>query len=155
MELWSQMWPRITRPVWQGEFANPTRPPAALPVSCSEPEPRTYLTKRTKTYRTIILPVRLSPEEHAAILERAGRACLPPSTYVRHAALAAPLVVRSFVSLAPEDLGQLKRLGNLLNQIARAGWRGRFTRQTEELLAAVLLELKISLRGLSRPVTPP
>lgn len=112
-------------------------------------------TQRTQTHRTIILTTRLSPDEHAAILAAAAQAGLPPSAYLRHAALAAPIIVRSFVSLAPEDLGQLKRLGNLLNQIARAGWRGRFTRQTEEMLAAVLLELRIALRKLSRPVIRP
>jgi len=90
------------------------------------------LTRRPgDAHRTIILTTRLSPDEHAALLDAAARAGLPPSAYLRQAALGANLTVRSFVSLDPEDLVQLKRLGHLLNQIARAGWRGRFSKPME------------------------
>lgn len=109
----------------------------------------------TETNRTIIMTVRVNADEHRTILEAARRADRSPSTFLRHAALSAPITVRTFVSLAPEDLGQLKMLGNLLNQIARAGWRGRFTKPTEDHLAAVLLELKFALRRLSRPKLAP
>lgn len=105
-------------------------------------------------HRTIILTTRVNPEEHALILEAADRAKLPPSTYLRNAAMGSRLTIRTFVSMAPEDVAQLKRLGNLLNQIARSGWRGRFTRQTEELHARVVLELLTVIRRLGSARAP-
>jgi len=106
---------------------------------------------KTEVHRTIILSVRLTPDEHAAIAATASKAELNISTYARAAALAAPITIRTYASLAPEQLAELKRLGNLLNQIARAGWRGRFSRLTDEHLAAVLLELRATFKTLSRP----
>lgn len=111
--------------------------------------------KRTDTHRTIILTLRLNPEEHKSVLAVAAQAALPPSTFARHALLGTQVTTKTYISLAPEDIGQLKRLGNLLNQIARAGWRGRFTQPTEELLASVLMELKIALRKASRTSLAP
>ena len=102
------------------------------------------------THRTILLSTRLNADEHALLLAAAASADLPPSTYLRNAALALPIVVRRTVAMAPEDVAQVKRLGNLLNQIARAGWRGRFAPPTEELFASVLMELRITLRKLTR-----
>ena len=102
-----------------------------------------------------MLTVRLTPQEHAAIIEAAAKATLPPSSYARQAIIGAPVTVKTFVSLAPEDLAQLKRLGNLLNQIARSGWRGRYPQQTAELLAIVSSELRITFRRLSRPTLAP
>lgn len=112
-------------------------------------------TTTTEAHRTIILTTRVNPEEHAVILDAAARTNLPPSTYIRQAALGAPITIRSFVSMAPEELAQLKRLGHLLNQIARSGWRGRFTRPTEELHATVMMELRAAIRKLSRPTPAP
>ena len=113
-------------------------------------------TQNGEQHRTIILTTRVNPEEHALIIEAATRANLPPSTYLRNAAIGAKLSVKSFVSMAPEDVAQLKRLGNLLNQIARAGWRGRFSPATEELYARVMLDLRSVIRQLSgaRPPSP-
>lgn len=108
----------------------------------------------TEHHRTIILTTRVNSEEHALILDAATRANLPPSTYLRNAATNTKLTVRTFVSMAPEDVAQLKRLGNLLNQVARSGWRGRFTRPTEELHARVMLELVTVIRRLGS-VPPP
>lgn len=109
----------------------------------------------TEDHRTLILSIRLTPAEHTVISTAAARATLPISSFVRTAALSLPITIKNFASLAPEDIGQLKRLGNLLNQIARAGWRGRFTPATDELLASVLLELRIALRKLSREIRLP
>lgn len=106
-------------------------------------------------HRRIVLTLRLNQSEHETIMASARAAELPISTFVRCAALAAPITVRKYATLAPEDLSQLKRLGNLLNQIARAGWRGRFSAMTDEHLAAVLVELRIAFRKLSRPVHTP
>ncbi len=150
------MWPRHTRPVWQGEFQNPTRHPAAFSSLAPNPNPRTCLTTETnEKHRTHILSIRLTPEEHAVISAMAASANLTTSAFARAAALAAPITVKTYASLAPEEIAQLKRLGNLLNQIARAGWRGRFTRQTDEHLAAVLVELRIAFKTLSRPSLVP
>ncbi|NBU58319.1 MAG: hypothetical protein EBS23_00785 [Betaproteobacteria bacterium] len=110
--------------------------------------------QNTEQHRTIILTTRVNPEEHALIIEAAARTNLPPATYLRAAALNARLVVRTFATMAPEDLAQLKRLGNLLNQIARSGWRGRFTRPTEELHARVMLELLTVIRRLGSTKSP-
>lgn len=138
------MWPRITRPeFWQGCITNTTRPPAALPGLASNPSPRIVLTdKSTDHHRTIVVTFRLSAAEHADVVLAAQRVNLPPSVYVRHAALAKPLVVKSYDTLAPEDVAQIKRIGNLLNQIARALWRGRCIPATEDHLNAVLAELR-------------
>ena len=108
----------------------------------------------TEHHRTIILTTRVNPEEHALILDAAARAELPPSTYLRSSALGARLVTKSYTRMAQEDLAQLKRLGNLLNQIARSGWRGRFTRPTEELHARVVLELQTVIRRLGSGSAP-
>ena len=108
-------------------------------------------TETNEKHRTHILSIRLTPEEHASIEAIATSADLTTSAYARAAALSAPITVKTYASLAPEELAQFKRLGNLLNQITRAGWRGRFTRQTDEHLAAVLVELRIAFKTLSRP----
>lgn len=113
------------------------------------------MTDRVPDYkRTIVVTFRVSASEHAVLIDAAARAKLPPSTYARHAALSVPITVKVFQSFAPEDVAQLKRLGNLLNQIARAIWRGRFFPATEAHLGAVLAELRQVLRTLMhvRPV---
>lgn len=106
-------------------------------------------------HRNTILTVRLSSSERHRITEAALTANLSPSAFVRAVALSNPVTIRKYVSVAPEDLAQLKRLGNLLNQIARAGWRGRFSSATDEHLAAVLVELRIAFRKLSQPRATP
>lgn len=98
--------------------------------------------KSAEHHRTIVVTFRLSAAEHADVVLSAQRVNLPPSVYVRHAALAQPLIVNSYDTLAPEDAAQIKRLGNLLNQIARALWRGRCVPATEDHLNAVLAELR-------------
>lgn len=101
-------------------------------------------------HRTLILTVRLTAAERQHIVEAAKAAETTPSGFVRDAALGNPVTLRTYVSLSPEDLSQLKRLGHLLNQIARAGWRGRFTPAADEHLNATLTELRIAFRKLSR-----
>ena len=103
----------------------------------------------TGTHRTIVFTLRLTPEEHRALLAAAASAATPPSTFARSLVLGRPQRHHTYVRIAPEDIGQIKRLGNLLNQIARAGWRDRFTQPTNELLDSVLTDLKTTLRTLS------
>jgi hypothetical protein len=107
--------------------------------------------KSTEHHRTIVVTFRLSASEHADIVLAAKQVNLPPSVYVRHAALAKPLVVKSYNTLAPEDVAQLKRLGNLLNQIARAIWRGRIFPATEQHLGAALAEIRHLLATILSP----
>lgn len=113
------------------------------------------MTKQTPdSKRTIIITFRMSAGELSALKTAADRARLSPSAYIRHAALSIPIRVRSFLSLSPGDIAQLKRLGNLLNQIARGIWRGRFERTTEIALGEVLSELRTLLEAVPRPTDP-
>ncbi len=110
------------------------------------------MTKQTvDNKRTIIITFRVNAAELGSLQQAAARARLSPSAYIRHAALSIPIRVKAFLSLDPADVAQLKRLGNLLNQIARALWRGRFERTTEIALREVLAELRSALRATPRP----
>ena len=150
------MWPRITcGRVWQGRNPNPDCQQSRFRSFAPNVNPRNGLTKQTsETKKTIIITFRVSAAEHAVLQDAANRAKLSPSAYIRHAALSIPIRVRSFLTLSPGDVAQLKRLGNLLNQVARASWRGRFGHTTEIALREVLSELRTLLVAVPRPTDP-
>jgi uncharacterized protein (DUF1778 family) len=82
--------------------------------------------------------VRYSDAERKAIKARALDAEMTTSDFIRHSALGAPVHVVKLERLHPADLNQIKRLGNLLNQIARAMHRGRMVRGTLRHLGEVM-----------------
>ncbi|MGO8868135.1 MAG: plasmid mobilization protein [Alphaproteobacteria bacterium] len=82
-----------------------------------------------KRARTKHLTIRLTPEERAAIDQAADRAGLTPGSYARQAVLGAPAPRQ--VRKPPVErqelarlLGELGRVGNNLNQLARAANTG-------------------------------
>ena len=142
------MWPRKTRAGYLAERLREPHPATGCASRpCSEPEPPDRMTTTHEdNHRTINLNIRLNADEHSAIARSAERLALPLSTYARNTLLGIPVTIKNYTALAPEDIGQLKRLGNLLNQIARAGWRGRYTQSSDQVLDAVLNELQGLLR---------
>jgi hypothetical protein len=75
--------------------------------------------------RKIILPVRLTAEEHAEITAKAGAASLSAGGFLRACALGQ--VTQGTKRRAPADraileqaIAELRRVGNNINQIARA-----------------------------------
>ncbi|KAB2914559.1 MAG: MobC family plasmid mobilization relaxosome protein [Hyphomicrobiaceae bacterium] len=98
------------------------------------------------TKRDRLKVIRCSRAELAAIEARATAAGLNASDFIRRAALGHPVEIIKLERLHPADLAQLKRLGNLLNQIARAMHRGRLFRGTIEHAEAVMDELRLIIR---------
>jgi uncharacterized protein (DUF1778 family) len=105
------------------------------------PNGESALDKLTNTdKRNMAIRVRYTFDERQAIVAKATEAGLTTSEFVRHAALGAPIKVVRLERLHPADLKQIKRLGNLMNQIARAIHRGRFLKGTLSHLDEVLDE---------------
>lgn len=98
------------------------------------------------TNRDKLKAIRCSRAELAAIEARARDAGLNASDFIRRAALGHPVEVIKLERLHPADLAQLKRLGNLLNQIARALHRGRIFRGTIDHVEAVTGDLSAIIR---------
>lgn len=97
--------------------------------------------------RTMVLKVRLSPGEHRVLLERAGECGKGTSTYVREVALGSVPRARPR-RIEQQVVHQLARLGNNLNQLARAA---NATRRVElsQRLAQVLAEIETAIRRLT------
>ena len=95
------------------------------------------------------IDIRVSPGELADIKQRALKTERSVSDFVRAAALDEPIAIKTYKHLDPHDLAQLKRLGNLLNQIAAKMHTVRIDGSTAFLLHSVLDDLrKIVLREL-------
>lgn len=90
--------------------------------------------------RNNTIHVRYTLDERRAIVAKATEAGLTTSDFVRNAALGAPIKVVKLERLHPAELNQIKRLGNLMNQIACAMHRGRFLKGTLSHLDEVLHE---------------
>ncbi len=95
--------------------------------------------------RTLIRGVRFSPAEWATVEEQASLSGQPPTRYVREAALGAELRARPG-ALDREAVYHLARLGNNLNQVAKALNEGRGAGD----VAGVLAELRQLLGELRR-----
>lgn len=67
--------------------------------------------------RKFNLNIRLNATELADLRRTAGMTGLPLSTFARRSLLGTPLTVTRWYALAPTDVTELKRLGNLLNQM--------------------------------------
>lgn len=92
------------------------------------------------------LEIRVSAEELERIQQRAVNADKSVSDFVRAVALDKPLVIKTYDRLDPADLAQVKRLGNLLNQIALATHTGCADGGTSLLLDAVLQDVRALVR---------
>ena len=93
-----------------------------------------------KATRTIRTTVRLSPEEHQALKERATDCGRQISTYMRETALGATPRARPH-RIEREAIHQLARVGNNLNQLARAAnttGRVELSQRLDEVLQEVL-----------------
>ena len=74
---------------------------------------------QTKVYRTIIRSARFTPQEWAAVEERAAAVRLSPSRFLRFTALGTPLGRR----VDAEAVVALNRLGVVLNNAVRVAIR--------------------------------
>ena len=93
-----------------------------------------------KAVRTIRTTVRLSPQEHQALKERATDCGRQISTFMRESALGAIPRQRQ-PRIEREAVHQLARVGNNLNQLARAAnttGRAELSRRLDEVLQEVL-----------------
>ena len=91
----------------------------------------------TQIYRTVIRSARFTPEEWAAVEERAATVGLSPSRFLRHVALGAPLGHR----INQQAVTALNRLGVNLNNLMRLAFRSG-----QPLLAAEAADLLKQLR---------
>ena len=69
-----------------------------------------------KSPRTCIIPFRVTPEEKTKIIEKAFTSYREPSMYLRDCALNKQIIV---VPGAEQIAGELRRIGNNLNQLTR------------------------------------
>jgi len=69
--------------------------------------------------RGLIVAARVSPDERAAIEERAAASNRELSDFLREQALTGKVLVRAFNTLSAIDRHDLARIGSNLNQIAR------------------------------------
>jgi mobilization protein NikA len=92
---------------------------------------------QAKTYRTVIRSARFTPEEWAAVEQRAEAARLSPSRFLRFTALGTPLGRR----VNTEAVVALNRLGVVLNNAVRLALRSG-----QPLLAAEIKEVLDQLR---------
>jgi mobilization protein NikA len=90
-----------------------------------------------KIFRTIIRSVRFTPEEWAAVQERAAVARLSPARFLRYVALGTPLGQRVNV----DAIGALNRAGAVLNNCVRLA-----IRNDQPLLASEAREVLALLR---------
>lgn len=78
--------------------------------------------KQARQKRDQFLRVRLTPDEHSAVVARAAQAGMPLSDYVRHMLIHGRVrIVQSSPVLSMEAILALNRLGVNLNQLARIG----------------------------------
>jgi mobilization protein NikA len=94
-------------------------------------------TPQARTYRTVIRSTRFTPDEWAAVQERAGAARLSPARFLRFAALGTPLGRR----VNSDAVVALNRLGVVLNNAVRVAFR-----TGQPLLAAEIKEVLDQLR---------
>ena len=74
-----------------------------------------------KSPRTCIIPFRVTPEEKTKIIEKAFTSYREPSMYLRDCALQKEIVV---IPGAEQIAGELRRIGNNLNQLTREAHAG-------------------------------
>lgn len=99
--------------------------------------------------RTIIRPARFAPAEWTMVKERAATAGKRPATFIREAALTAQVIQAPprRISHADRAVLELARLGNNLNQLARAAnASGRFA--IEESLLDLVEQIHAIIRGM-------
>lgn len=96
-----------------------------------------------ETHRTVIRSVRFTPEEWAAVKERADLVGLSPARYLRQVALGTPLGRR----VNAEAVLALNRAGVNLNNLVRLAIRNGQPLVGGEV-TSVLEELRETLRGL-------
>lgn len=97
--------------------------------------------------RTKALLVRVSPGEHRVLLERAKECGKGASTYMREVALGSvPRARPRRIEL--QAIHQLARIGNNLNQLARAANTSRRV-DLAERLGQVLAEVEAAVRSLA------
>ena len=97
--------------------------------------------------RTRILQVRLSSGEHRVISERAKECGKGASTYVREVALGSVPRARPR-RIEQQAVHQLARIGNNLNQLARAANTSRRV-ELSSRLADVLAQIEAAVRRLA------
>jgi len=90
-----------------------------------------------KTFRTVIRSARFTPEEWAAVQERAAAARLSPARFLRYVALGTPLGRR----VNADAIGALNRAGAVLNNCVRLA-----IRNDQPLLASEAREVLALLR---------
>ncbi|MGB3539104.1 MAG: MobC family plasmid mobilization relaxosome protein [Mesorhizobium sp.] len=98
--------------------------------------------------RGLIVAARVSPDERAAIEERAAASNRPMSDFVREQALTGKVLVRAFNTLSAIDRHDLARIGSNLNQIARACNRSGDSTRAQHI-EGLLDELRALLARLS------
>ena len=80
-------------------------------------------------HRTLVKSVRFSPEEWETVRGRADEVALSPARYLREAALGKRLAPRANA----QAVHQLARVGNNLNQLARAANTNRRVKLSHRL----------------------
>ena len=98
--------------------------------------------------RTAILSFRVTPEEKNKIIEKAFTSYREPSMYLRDCALNKQIIV---VPGAEQIAGELRRIGNNLNQLTREVHAGFISEinltETREELKAIWQSLNALLRA--------
>lgn len=90
---------------------------------------------------------RLTASERAAIEGRAAEAGLSLSDYCRQAALTGRVTVRGNSGVPMGVIGQLRRLGNNLNQVLKEARQNNFPAHLGDEAEAALREISAYLRG--------
>lgn len=97
--------------------------------------------------RTAILSFRVTPEEKTKIIEKAFTSYREPSMYLRDCALNKQIIV---VPGAEQIAGELRRIGNNLNQLTREVHAGFVSEinltETREELKAIWQSLNVLLQ---------
>ena len=99
--------------------------------------------------RGLIVAARVSPDERAAIEERAAASNRELSDFLREQALTGKVLVRAFNTLSAIDRHDLARIGSNLNQIARV-----LNTTGETYRARNIESLLDELRGLLARLSP-
>ncbi|MCP3959291.1 MAG: MobC family plasmid mobilization relaxosome protein [bacterium] len=97
--------------------------------------------------RTTMIKVRVSSGEHRVLLERARECGQGTSTYMREVALGSVPRARPR-RIEQQAVNQLARIGNNLNQLARAANTSRQVELTQRL-GEVLAEVEAAVRRLA------
>lgn len=88
--------------------------------------------RRPKTTKTLRINVRLAPDEHRVLLEKARAVGLPLGTYLRELALGRRLRARRG-HVDGRAIAQLSRVGNNLRQLGRVAADAGDTRAQDDL----------------------